>query len=85
LADRAFRLLTGHRGDAIVRGCGIRATLAAAVLEREGYSAVVNGGPAAVEVAVDDSGWTAFDQRASAHGADFGSLAAFLRGRSTSS
>jgi iron complex transport system ATP-binding protein len=85
LADRAFRLLTGHRGDAMVRGCGVRATLAAAVLEREGYSVVVNGGPAAVEVEVNDTGWTAFDQRASVQGANFGSLAAFLRGRRTSS
>lgn len=85
LADRGFRLLTGGRGDATVRGSGIRASLAAAVVEREGYSVVPNDGPAAVEVAVDDTGWTALDRGESATGADFASLAIFLRERRTPS
>lgn len=85
LADRAFRLLTGYRGEATIRGSGVRATLAAAVLEREGYSAVFNGSRADVEVAIDDTGWTACDQGGSARGVDFGSLAAYFRGRSTPS
>ena len=38
--ERSFRLLTGDRGVAAVRGSGIRAAMAAAVLEREGYSVV---------------------------------------------
>ena len=35
--ERSFRLLTGGSGVAAVHGAGLRASLAAAVLEREGY------------------------------------------------
>jgi iron complex transport system ATP-binding protein len=84
VADRSFRLLTGHRGDAIARGSGVRATLAAAVLEREGYS-VVGGDSAPVEVDVDDTGWVIEAGGTRARGTDFASLAHFLRRRTTSS
>lgn len=85
VADRAFRLLTGDRGDATVRGSGIRATLAAAVLEREGYSLVPATRRCDVIVAVDDIGWTACDTVRHATGSDFASLAKFLHRRATSS
>ncbi len=80
VADRSFRLLTGQRGEALVRGCGVRATLAGAVLEREGYS-VVTDEPASVEVAVDDVGWSAAAAGERGHGCNFASLAHFLRER----
>lgn len=83
IVDRSFRLLTGHRGDAVARGFGIRATLAAAVLEREGYS-VVAAEAAAVEVDVDDAGWAAVAGDERARGSDFATFARFLRGRTTS-
>jgi iron complex transport system ATP-binding protein len=84
IADRCFRLLTGHHGDAVARGSGVRATLAAAVLEREGYS-VVSSELASTEVEVDDSGWVAVAGGERGRGADFASLAHFLRGRTTPS
>ena len=84
VAERSFRLLTGHRGDAIVRGFGIRATLAGAVLEREGYS-VVTGERASVEVAIDDVGWSAVALGERGRGTGFASLAHFLRMRRRSS
>jgi len=84
VADRSFRLLTGQRGDAIARGSGVRATLAAAVLEREGYSVVAaEAAPLAVEV--DDAGWVAVAGDERARGSDFASFAQFLRGRTTTS
>ena len=84
VADRSFRLLTGHRGDAVARGSGIRATLAAAVLEREGYSLVASE-LAHVKVEVDDVGWVATAGNERARGSDFASFARFLRGRTTAS
>jgi len=85
LADRAFRLLTGDRGNGIVRGSGIRGKLAAAVLEREGYSVIAAPDPCDVTVAIDDVGWTACDGAQHSKGHDFASLARFLRGRTSSS
>jgi iron complex transport system ATP-binding protein len=79
--ERSFRLLTGERGEAVVRGAGLRAALAAAVLEREGYSVVPASAACTVSVAADESGWRAATHEAESNGADFASLAAFLRGR----
>lgn len=81
---RSFRLLTGDGGDAVVHGSGLRAALAAAVLEREGYAVVV--APAVsdactVSVHADDGGWRAVTDDGEASGTDFASLAVFLRGR----
>ena len=36
--ERTFRWLTGDRGDATVCGQGLRAAMARATLEREGYT-----------------------------------------------
>ena len=82
-ADRAFRLLTGDRGDAFVRGTGVRASLARAVLEREGYAIGMTRDTATVEVTVDDTGWHAVHHDDRSRGDDFASLAVFLRERST--
>jgi len=71
-------------GDAVARGSGVRATLAAAVLEREGYS-VISAGEASVHVDVDDVGWRAVAGDERADGTNFASLARFLRERSTAS
>jgi iron complex transport system ATP-binding protein len=80
--ERSFRLASGDCGTARVQGGGLRAAMARAVLEREGYSTPAETDDGCdVAVSVDDVGW-----RASAHegvraGSDFASLAAFLRGR----
>jgi iron complex transport system ATP-binding protein len=79
--ERSFRLLTGDRGEAVVRGSGIRASLATAVLEREGYAVVPASETCALAVDADESGWRASIDRGDCNGADFASLAAFLRGR----
>jgi hypothetical protein len=82
VSDRAFRLLTGHRGTAVARGRGVHAALAAAVLEREGY-AVGSGAPASVEVDASETGWIAMAGDRRACGRDFASLARFVRERRT--
>jgi len=75
--DRSFRLLTGDRGVAAVRGSGIRAAMAAAVLEREGYALADAASSEAFQIEILENGWRAD----AASGIDFASLAAFLRGR----
>jgi iron complex transport system ATP-binding protein len=82
--ERTFRLLTGDGGEATVQGSGLRATLAAAVLEREGYAVVPARSASdacALSVHAHDGGWRAWTGGAVAAGEDFASLAAFLRGR----
>jgi iron complex transport system ATP-binding protein len=81
--QRSFRLLTGDCGEAVVRGSGLRATLAAAVLEREGYAVVAENEGCARLVDAHDRGWRASIDDAQSSGADFASLAAFLRERRT--
>jgi iron complex transport system ATP-binding protein len=81
--ERSFRLLTGDRGTAVVRGHGLRASLARAVLEREGYAVVTCGDEEALSVAVDESGWSLTARDGRCHGGTFASLAACVRERST--
>jgi hypothetical protein len=73
--------LTGQRGEAVVRGCGLRAALAAAVLEREGYAVVPLSAVPRLCVHARESGWQAMFGGVESDGEDFASLAAFLRGR----
>lgn len=82
-AERTFRLLTGDRGVAQIRGTGLRAAMAHAVLEREGYATPVESAADAcgVFVEVHDGGWRASAHEGVCAGSDFASLAAFLRGR----
>jgi iron complex transport system ATP-binding protein len=82
--ERSFRLLTGSGGEASVQGSGLRAALAAAVLEREGYDVVPAKTPAAsLSVQALDSGWRLSTDDGECSGADFASLADYLRGRRT--
>jgi iron complex transport system ATP-binding protein len=81
--ERSFRLLTGNRGDAVVHGSGLRASLAAAVLEREGYALAAESSACTLSVYVHESGWRVLADHAEWSGADFASLAALLRGRRT--
>lgn len=78
--ERTFRLLSGGRGSAVVRGGGLRATLAGAVLEREGFAIVPNG-QAVLTVAADGPfGWEASFGDRVVQGESFAALAAFVRG-----
>jgi len=76
--ERAFRWLTGERGLARLEGQGLRAGMARAVLEREGF-AVVADQPSAVTVHIDDARWRLSANGTSAAGETFRSLAAELR------
>jgi len=77
--ERAFRLVTEVRGQAIVIGDGLHAVLAAAVLERERY-AVVSHGPDAIRVtASEDASWEIEIEGSHHAGTGFASLAQFLR------
>ena len=52
--ERSFRWLTGDRGTAAVRGDGLRAAMARAVLEREGYAVAADAGDRGRACRVDD-------------------------------
>ena len=78
--ERAFRLSINTRGRAIVRGAGLHAVLAAAVLEREGYEVVPQGECAfEVTVAPDSAKWKVVMQDRCHTGSNFSSLAEFAR------
>jgi iron complex transport system ATP-binding protein len=84
--ERSFRLLSGSGGDAVVHGSGLRAALAAAVLEREGYTvAAADAIAPAVSVHAHDTGWRLWTRNGECSGADFASLSDYLRGRRTQS
>jgi iron complex transport system ATP-binding protein len=78
--ERSFKWLTSEHGTATVRGGGLRAAMAKAVLERQGYAVTTADSPRST-LAVDagESGWRATTDDGVWHGADFASLAAFLR------
>jgi iron complex transport system ATP-binding protein len=81
-SDRSFRWLARGTGTALVRGEGVRAAMAAAVLEREGYSLAPTPGPHCdVCIETDESGWHLSPDDGEHQGADFASLATFLRHR----
>jgi iron complex transport system ATP-binding protein len=84
--ERSFRLLTGGSGVAAVHGAGLRASLAAAVLEREGYEvAPADASRPAVSVHALDEGWRLWTDDGECSGANFASLAEYLRGRRSGS
>jgi iron complex transport system ATP-binding protein len=82
--ERTFRLAGGTRGRAAVRGEGLAAALAGAVLEREGY-VVDRGAPggedAQLALAVEGEGarWRAAVDSRRAEGATFAELSEFVR------
>jgi len=63
--------------------CGLRASLSTAVLEREGSAVAAKSEACALSVHAQESGWRVSTHDAEWSGADFASLAAFLRGRRT--
>jgi iron complex transport system ATP-binding protein len=84
--ERSFRLLTGSSGVAAVHGAGLPASLAVAVLEREGYEvAAADASGFSMSVHALDSGWRLCTDDGECSGADFASLAECLRGRRTGS
>ena len=82
--ERSFRLLTGDQGTAVVSGRGLRAAMARAVLEREGYGVTTDDEcEGALRVDAHEFGWRVSAESHEWNGHDFASLAAFLRRRST--
>jgi iron complex transport system ATP-binding protein len=78
--DRNFRWLTGERGTAAVRGDGLPAVMARAVLEREGYAIVADAkAPETLVIAVGETGWHLSSDAADESGDTFRSLAACVR------
>jgi hypothetical protein len=68
-----------------VRGDGLRVAMAAAVLERHGYTvseSTAQTGALCIET--HEAGWRASVDDGEHHGADFASLATFLRHRRSS-
>jgi iron complex transport system ATP-binding protein len=79
-AERAFRLLSGGRGAATVAGAGLAASLARAVLEREGFELDVDGSARLSVTVLSDRGrWSAKFCGRVAEGETFAALAAFVR------
>jgi iron complex transport system ATP-binding protein len=78
--ERAFRMVTGTRGYAVVHGEGLHAVLAAAVLEREGYQVVTDGANALrVTLSPRSTQWEIKIGTSEHHGEGFASLAEFTR------
>jgi iron complex transport system ATP-binding protein len=77
--ERTFRLLTGESGAAHVHGAGLRAAMAKAVLEREGYAIADVASACCLSIDVRGDGWQAVAGAAAPSGRDFASLAAWLR------
>src|SRR4029453_6363245 len=78
--ERGFRWLAGERGTAAVRGDGLPAAMARAVLEREGYGLVVEPTtPYCLSIPVSEAGWRLSAEAADMSGDTFRSLAGHLR------
>lgn len=77
--ERTFRWLTGERGEAAVCGQGLRADMATAVLEREGYAVVSDHERPSMSVRIDDATWTLCANGARVSGDTFRALAAQVR------
>jgi iron complex transport system ATP-binding protein len=85
--ERTFRLLPGDRGKAAVCGNGLHASLARAVLEREGYRAAEHSGIGAsgdeivleVKISSDTCRWEAISAGLQYSGETFAELATLAR------
>ena len=77
--ERSFRWLTGQRGSAVVHGHGLRADMARAVLEREGYALVGDAALSRVVIEIDEAKWSASSRGDRANGDTFRSLATHVR------
>ncbi len=81
--ERSFRWRTGDSGSATVRGDGVHAAMAKAVLEREGFAVETETDDRSTPIVVaSESGWRWSQNGTEASGRDFASLAAWLRKRS---
>jgi iron complex transport system ATP-binding protein len=80
--SRTFRVPRAVLGGAAVRGSGIRAAMASAVVERAGYAVEpASSDWARLSVETHDAGWRAAADGGEGAGADFASLASWLRRR----
>jgi iron complex transport system ATP-binding protein len=77
--ERCFRWLTGECGSARITGNGLRAEMVRVVLEREGYTSVVDDRQARLAVHVDDEKWTVSVDGVNVTGDTFRALAAQIR------
>ncbi len=77
--ERSFRWLTGERGHAVVQGQGLRADMARAVLEREGYALVRDAARPRLVIQIDEEKWSVSARGACANGDTFRSLATHVR------
>jgi len=78
--DRTFRPLISPRGRASVRGSGLGASLAEAVLEREGFEVVPDAGDSlTLSLRGEGDSWEAVSHGTRWSGQGFGALARFLR------
>lgn len=78
--ERTFRWSTGHRGLAAVRGVGLPAAMARAVLEREGFAVVADAGePGIVAISVTERGWQLRSADGDCEGDTFRALAGCVR------
>jgi ABC-type cobalamin/Fe3+-siderophores transport systems, ATPase components len=80
--ERSFRWLSEVRGSAMVRATGLRAAMARAVLEREGFAVCAGDQAHQFVLDVDESGWRIAAEGAG--GQSFASLAAYLRAKGPS-
>jgi iron complex transport system ATP-binding protein len=78
--ERAFRMVTGARGSAVVHGEGLHALLAAAVLEREGYEIIADGADALrITISSESTRWEAAVAGTRHGGETFAALATLVR------
>jgi iron complex transport system ATP-binding protein len=79
--ERTFSLVTDARGSAVVRGDGLNAVLAAAVLEREGFQIVKHAADAlTVRVEHGSTSWELTTGHSHHSGTGFATLAELARG-----
>lgn len=77
--ERSFRWLTGERGSARISGGGLRAEMARAVLEREGYTPASDGRQPRMTVQIDDARWSVWADGKHVTGETFRALATEVR------
>jgi hypothetical protein len=77
--DRTFRPIHSTRGSGAVRGDGLAAALAAAVLEREGFEVLENTTADVLVHVTPNAHWEAVVEGSRQTGESFGQLAQYVR------